>query len=64
MHAATPDELIADDSGTGRGGYLHRSEECWRKFMRRKSVYRAFHIEVGKSVKEKLVESLKVRHGE
>jgi predicted RNA-binding protein YlxR (DUF448 family) len=57
-------DLIADDTGTGRGGYLHRSEQCWTKFTRRKSVYRAFHVEIGKSEKEKLVQELKERHGD
>ena len=64
LHAGASGELIADLSGAGRGGYLHRSQECWRKFTRRKSVYRAFHIEIGKTAKEKLVDSLKERHGE
>ncbi len=57
-------QLFADDSGAGRGGYLHRTEACWNKFARRKSVYRAFHAEVGKSVKENMVQELKERHGE
>lgn len=57
-------ELIADDSGAGRGGYLHRAHECWQKFMRRKSVYRAFNVEISKSAKQKLVEALKERDGE
>ncbi|MGH7930317.1 MAG: YlxR family protein [Candidatus Binatia bacterium] len=64
LRAGAPGELIVDDSGAGRGGYLHRSQECWEKFKRRKSVYRAFHIEIGKTVKEKLVDSLKERHGD
>jgi predicted RNA-binding protein YlxR (DUF448 family) len=57
-------ELIADDSSAGRGGYLHRARACWEKFLRRKSVYRAFHMEIGKSIKEKMVQELKERHGE
>jgi predicted RNA-binding protein YlxR (DUF448 family) len=57
-------ELSVDNNGTGRGGYLHRAQGCWEKFVRRKSVYRAFHVEIGKSVKQKLVEALKGRYGE
>lgn len=64
LRARTQGELIADESGAGRGGYLHRTQGCWEKFMRRKSVYRAFHMEIGKCVKEKLVQVLKERHGE
>lgn len=57
-------ELVADNSGAGRGGYLHRARGCWEKFVRRKSVYRAFHVEIGKTVKENLVEALKERYGD
>jgi uncharacterized protein len=71
LRAGAQGELIVDDSGAGRGGYLHAALECWEKFRRRKSVYRAFHVEIGKSAKEKLVEALeklvealKERHGE
>jgi len=64
LRAGAQGELIVDDSGAGRGGYLHRIRECWEKFMRRKSVYRAFHMEIGKSIKAKLVDALKERHGE
>jgi predicted RNA-binding protein YlxR (DUF448 family) len=64
LRAGDQGELIVDDSGAGRGGYLHRVRECWEKFVRRKSVYRAFHMEIGKSVKAKLVEALKERYGE
>jgi predicted RNA-binding protein YlxR (DUF448 family) len=64
LRASPQGELIVDDSGAGRGGYLHSAAECWEKFTRRKSVYRAFHVEIGKHAKEKLVEALKERHGE
>jgi predicted RNA-binding protein YlxR (DUF448 family) len=57
-------ELIADNSSAGRGGYLHRARACWEKFLRRKSVYRAFHMDISKSVKEKMIQELKERHGE
>ena len=64
LRVGTQGQLFADATGAGRGGYLHRLEECWNKFARRKSVYRAFHAEVGKSVKEKIVQEIKERHGE
>lgn len=64
LRADPQGELIIDDSGIGRGGYLHCAQECWERFIRRKSVYRAFHVEIGKSFKQKLVDALKARHGE
>jgi predicted RNA-binding protein YlxR (DUF448 family) len=64
LRADAQGELIIDPNGTGRGGYLHRAPECWITFTRRKSVYRAFHVEIGRSAKERLVELLKERHGE
>lgn len=41
-----------------RGGYLHRQAECWRGFVNRKSHFRAFHVEVGKPLKEQLLREL------
>jgi len=64
LRAGARGELIADDSSAGRGGYLHRALACWEKFLRRKSVYRAFHMDIGKGVKEKMVQELKERYGE
>jgi predicted RNA-binding protein YlxR (DUF448 family) len=64
LRAGAQGELMADDSLAGRGGYLHRARECWLKFIRRKSVYRAFHRDFGKSEREKLVQELTERHGE
>jgi predicted RNA-binding protein YlxR (DUF448 family) len=43
----------------GRGGYLHAAQACWQGFIKRKSVYRAFHIEVSKAAKEDLVRALR-----
>lgn len=57
-------ELVADACGIGRGGYLHRAPDCWEKFAGRKSVYRAFHVEIGKTVKQNLVAALKERYGD
>jgi predicted RNA-binding protein YlxR (DUF448 family) len=64
LSAGAHGELMADDSRAGRGGYLHLTRVCWEKFLRRKSVYRAFHRDIGKSEKEQMVQQLKERHGE
>lgn len=52
-------ELKVDRLGTGRGGYLHPAASCWESFLRRKSLYRAFHREVTRPAKEKLVQALR-----
>ena len=52
-------ELKVDRMGIGRGGYLHQAESCWESFLRRKSLYRAFHQEVTRPAKEKLVLALR-----
>lgn len=46
-----------------RGGYLHRRAECWNGFVGRKSHFRAFHVEIAKSAKEKLLRDLTDRVG-
>ena len=48
----------------GRGGYLHRSDECWRAFLSRKAHYRAFHVEISRAHKEKLIRQLERRDRE
>jgi predicted RNA-binding protein YlxR (DUF448 family) len=50
--------------GDGRGGYLHGAEACWDLFLRKKSVYRAFHAEVGRPAKEQLILNLRARRWE
>jgi predicted RNA-binding protein YlxR (DUF448 family) len=52
-------ELEINRMGKGRGGYLHGAQACWDSFLRRKSVYRAFHAEVGKPAKERLIVGLR-----
>lgn len=42
-----------------RGGYLHRRAQCWNGFVNRKSHFRAFHVEVAKPLKERLLRELK-----
>jgi predicted RNA-binding protein YlxR (DUF448 family) len=64
LRASARGELVADNSGVGRGGYLHYGRDCWEKFLRRKSVYRAFRLEIDKTVKQNLIESLKERYGD
>jgi predicted RNA-binding protein YlxR (DUF448 family) len=51
-------DLRIDALAAGRGGYLHESEACRRSFLRRKSLYRAFHSEIGVQAREKLVRDL------
>jgi len=50
------------DANRGRGGYLHRNENCWRAFLARKSHYRAFHGEVSRAAKEQLILELQCRN--
>jgi predicted RNA-binding protein YlxR (DUF448 family) len=54
------DLKVAKQSG-GRGGYLHRAQGCWQGFLRRKNLYRAFHLEISKDAKEKFVHKLQTR---
>jgi predicted RNA-binding protein YlxR (DUF448 family) len=56
--------LTVDRLGNGRGGYLHRAEPCWQAFIRRKSLHRAFRLEISRDAKEKLVRELKERYRE
>ena len=49
---------------SGRGGYLHRVENCWKMFINRKSHFRAFRTEISRAAKENLVQRLKARDGE
>lgn len=52
-------ELRVDRLATGRGGYLHKAEQCWSAFLRKKSTHRALRVEVGRDVKEKLIRTLR-----
>jgi len=49
---------------SGRGGYLHRNENCWKMFINRKNHFRAFRTEISRAAKENLVQRLKARDGE
>lgn len=55
---------VADSKGSGRGGYLHRTASCWHEFVRKKSHYRAFHMELSKGAKEELIQALQARDRE
>jgi uncharacterized protein len=55
------------DSGCnsgGRGGYLHRSEECWVRFARRKGMVRSLKVSVDRSARTMLVDQLRLRRGQ
>jgi predicted RNA-binding protein YlxR (DUF448 family) len=54
-------DLQVDEQGVGRGGYLHPRAECWQGFLKRKSLHRAFHVEIDKGAKERLVRELAKR---
>lgn len=53
------DRLERVERGAGRGGYLHAREKCWEAFLRRRSLNRAFRVEVGRQSKERLVLALR-----
>jgi predicted RNA-binding protein YlxR (DUF448 family) len=63
--------LVIDSHGeltiartTGRGGYLHGAPDCWQRFLKKRSHYRAFRMEIGKGAKERLINELSERHWE
>jgi predicted RNA-binding protein YlxR (DUF448 family) len=49
------------DGARGRGGYLHRKQDCWKAFLGRKAVYRAFRGEISRAERERLIRELKDR---
>lgn len=55
---------VARGKGCGRGGYLHKAASCWQGFGRKKSHYRAFHMELSKDAKEVLIQALQARDRE
>lgn len=57
-------ELQLDRQGKGRGGYLHKAEGCWQAFLRKRSLHRAFRLEIGRESREKLILTLRDRHWE
>ncbi len=57
----TSGELIVNQMGTGRGGYLHEQGTCWEAFLGKKKLYRAFHLEIGREARGKLIQGLRDR---
>jgi predicted RNA-binding protein YlxR (DUF448 family) len=57
-------DLKIDRLAKGRGGYLHSAGSCWQGFLRKKSLYRAFHVEIGRDAREKIIRELRERYGE
>jgi predicted RNA-binding protein YlxR (DUF448 family) len=57
-------ELKVDRLANGRSGYLHAAPSCWQAFVRKKSLHRAFRVEVGREIREKVVRELRERYGE
>jgi predicted RNA-binding protein YlxR (DUF448 family) len=61
--------VVRDESGqlsidagrrlAGRGGYLHRAEDCWENFARRKGMVRALRANVDRNVRSLLVDRLR-----
>jgi predicted RNA-binding protein YlxR (DUF448 family) len=54
-------ELEIGRFARGRGGYVHAAEICWNLLAQRKSVYRAFHEEVDRAARARLVSRLRDR---
>jgi predicted RNA-binding protein YlxR (DUF448 family) len=52
------------DDDQGRGGYLHRRPDCWQAFLSRKNHYRAFHVEISREQRERLIRHLMDRYQE
>jgi predicted RNA-binding protein YlxR (DUF448 family) len=62
-----PGDGLLVDSGRnsgGRGGYLHRSEDCWARFARRKGTVRSLKVSVDRSARTMLVDQLRLRRGQ
>ncbi len=43
----------------GRGGYLHRREDCWKKFAKRGGTVRSFRSAVQLQARQALLEELR-----
>ena len=62
--AVTGQDRLEVDGYQGRGGYLHRDPSCQKAFVSRKGHYRAFHVEISRAVKAKLIDELAERDWE
>ena len=56
--------LKLQNRGTGRGGYLHKQNACWEACLGKKRFYRAFHREIGREARVKLIHQLRERNWE
>jgi predicted RNA-binding protein YlxR (DUF448 family) len=48
-------ELDLKRRAGGRGGYLHRNDDCWARFARRKGHVRSFRAAVERTARKVLV---------
>jgi len=44
----------------GRGGYLHRREDCWNRFGRRKGMIRSLRVAADSASRAALVQELRL----
>ena len=58
---AITEEGLQLEEHNGRGGYLHDSEDCWRAFLKRKSLYRAFRRDLPRKDREDLLLKLRAQ---
>ena len=58
---AITDEGLQPEEHRGRGGYLHDSEDCWRAFLKRKSLHRAFRRDLPRKDREDLLVMLRAQ---
>lgn len=61
LRIAVTDKGLQPEEFKGRGGYLHPSEDCWRAFLKRKSLYRAFRRDLPRKDREELLETLRAQ---
>ncbi len=54
--------LMIDSSrrAGGRGGYLHRAEDCWARFLRRKGMVRSLRAAIDRPARAALVSKLQI----
>ena len=62
MSIGADGELITDQRGYGRGGYLHHRHDCWQAFVGRKNTHRTFRVNISKEAKQKLIQVLSERY--
>jgi predicted RNA-binding protein YlxR (DUF448 family) len=57
--SAGPLAVDAEGRRPGRGGYLHRLDDCWRSFAQRKGMLRSLRVSVERDARAVLVERLR-----